>query len=73
MHIFVTASLDIMAIIMYTCFAFLLSLSLAPSRPPPPDDGAPQRPPLPAEEVDEMEQEAPLQSSNPIGVCYHFN
>ncbi|XP_003382439.1 PREDICTED: vinculin-like [Amphimedon queenslandica] len=42
-----------------------------PSRPPPPEDTAPERPPPPMEEIDEMEQEAPLQSSNPIAFAAH--
>lgn len=46
----------------------MFSILIAPSRPPPPDEGAaPNRPP-PPQEVDEMEQEAPLQAANPIGV-----
>ena len=46
---------------------------MAPPPPPPPEDEpAPQRPPPPVEEVvDEMDAEAPLQESNPIGVSNH--
>lgn len=41
-----------------------------PPPPPPPEEPVPTRPPLPLE-VDEMEEEAPLQQSNPIGFAAH--
>ena len=49
---------------MYFIFPFII----VPSHPPPINEGAAPNRPLPPQDIDEMEEEAPLQTSNAIGV-----